>query len=145
MASNVSSYSLVYVSNRHLVSEIFLDVNPKSFLPFFTLFILIENKQKIKSFVNILFRGQYDMWKAECQKLVPVIGSGKFITTPLINDDDGQPTDPSLVRAPTSDKILQWMKLLHQIGMYMLFRKYWILLHYVWFWFFRQILLFGLH
>jgi len=68
-------------------------------------------------FVNLLHRGQYDMWKAECQKMVPVIGTGKFITTPLV-DDEGHPTDPSLVTVQTSDKkVLQWMQLLHQIGM----------------------------
>ncbi|KAK7393380.1 hypothetical protein VNO78_21933 [Psophocarpus tetragonolobus] len=62
-------------------------------------------------------RGQYDMWKAECQKMVPIIGSGKFVTTPLI-DDEGHPIDPSLVGVRTSDKkILQWMQLLHQIGL----------------------------
>ncbi|KAL2323413.1 hypothetical protein Fmac_027792 [Flemingia macrophylla] len=62
-------------------------------------------------------RGQYDMWKAECQRMVPVIGTGKFITTPLLNDD-GEPTDPSLVGIHTSDKkVLQWMQLLHQIGL----------------------------
>ncbi|XP_027365914.1 TBC1 domain family member 15 isoform X4 [Abrus precatorius] len=63
-------------------------------------------------------RGQYDMWKAECQKIVPVIGSGKFITTPLIGDDGQPTTDPSLVAVQTSDKkVLQWMQLLHQIGL----------------------------
>jgi len=57
------------------------------------------------------------MWKAECQRMVPVIGSGKFITTPLI-DDDGQIIDPSLVTVQTLDKkVLQWLQLLHQIGM----------------------------
>lgn len=62
-------------------------------------------------------RGQYDMWKAECQKMVPIIGTGKFHTTPLVTDD-GQPTDPSLVGVPTSDKkVFQWMQLLHQIGL----------------------------
>ena len=56
--------------------------------------------------------------------MVPVIGSGKFITTPLI-DDEGQPIDPSLVGVQTSDKkVVQWMQLLHQIGMYMLLHKY---------------------
>lgn len=64
------------------------------------------------------------MWKAECQKMVPIIGTGKFHTTPLVTDD-GQPTDPSLVGVPTSDKkVFQWMQLLHQIGMYILLHKY---------------------
>ncbi|XP_048233006.1 rab GTPase-activating protein 22 isoform X2 [Ricinus communis] len=35
-------------------------------------------------------REQYCRWKADCQNMVPVIGSGKFITTPIITDD-GQP------------------------------------------------------
>ncbi|KEH42494.1 putative Rab-GTPase-TBC domain-containing protein [Medicago truncatula] len=62
-------------------------------------------------------RGQYDMWKAECQKIVPVLGSGKFVTTPLVGDD-GQPIDPSLVKIKTSDKkVVQWLQLLHQIGL----------------------------
>ncbi|KAI4301073.1 hypothetical protein L6164_034389 [Bauhinia variegata] len=59
-------------------------------------------------------RKQYDKWKAECQRMVPVIGSGKFITTPLIGED-GLPVDK---RVPTSDKrMLQWMQILHQIGL----------------------------
>ncbi|KAK2401493.1 hypothetical protein P8452_08192 [Trifolium repens] len=62
-------------------------------------------------------RGQYDMWKAECQKMVPALGSGKFLTTPLIGED-GQPTDPSMVNITTSDKkVVQWVQLLHQIGL----------------------------
>jgi len=63
------------------------------------------------------------MWKAECQKIVPVLGTGKFITTPLIGDD-GQPIDPSLVSIKTSDKkVVQWLQLLHQIGKYMMLHK----------------------
>lgn len=77
----------------------------------------------MKSFCK-LFRGQYDMWKAECQKIVPVLGSGKFVTTPLLNED-GQPTDPSLVTVRNPDKkVVQWLQLLHQIGKYMLLHKY---------------------
>jgi hypothetical protein len=71
-----------------------------------------------------LSRGQYDMWKAECQKMVPALGSGKFLTTPLIGED-GQPTDPSMVNITTSDKkVVQWVQLLHQIGKYILLHKY---------------------
>ncbi|KAL1329905.1 hypothetical protein HN51_047090 [Arachis hypogaea] len=62
-------------------------------------------------------RGQYDMWKAECQRMVPMIGSGKFITTPLI-DEDGYPIDKSLIGVqPSNKKVLQWMQVLHQIGL----------------------------
>ncbi|KAH0634958.1 hypothetical protein KY289_037984 [Solanum tuberosum] len=35
-------------------------------------------------------REQYAAWKSECQKIVPVIGSGKFITSAIVSDD-GQP------------------------------------------------------
>lgn len=68
------------------------------------------------------------MWKAECQKIAPVLGSGKFVTTPLLNED-GQPTDPSLVTVTNPDKkVVQWLQLLHQIGKHMLLHKYWFLL-----------------
>ncbi|XP_016182997.1 TBC1 domain family member 17 [Arachis ipaensis] len=57
------------------------------------------------------------MWKAECQRMVPMIGSGKFITTPLI-DEDGYPIDKSLIGVqPSNKKVLQWMQVLHQIGL----------------------------
>lgn len=84
------------------------------------------------------------MWKAECQKMVSVIGSGKFVTTPLIGDD-GEPTDPSVVGAkPSDNKVLQWMQLLHQIGMYMLLHKYWTFFILGWILVFRLFLLLGL-
>lgn len=74
-------------------------------------------------------REQYDDFKARCQKMVPVIGSGKFITTPIVTDD-GQPIedadgaigggglnqenddDPALQK-----KVIQWMQVLPQIGL----------------------------
>ncbi|GMH30897.1 hypothetical protein Nepgr_032740 [Nepenthes gracilis] len=76
-------------------------------------------------------RQQYDEWKAACHKMVPVIGSGKFITTPIITDD-GQPIQDSLTDASTQDnwaqggnvnessldkKVIQWKLLLPQIGL----------------------------
>ncbi|XP_051141712.1 rab GTPase-activating protein 22-like [Andrographis paniculata] len=39
-------------------------------------------------------REQYAAWKAVCQKMVPAIGSGKLITTPL-NSEDGEPAQDS--------------------------------------------------
>lgn len=66
--------------------------------------------------------------KAECQRMVPVIGSGKFIMTPIITDD-GQPIeDPNgyfgengvvltSSSAGSDKKVIQWMLSLHQIGM----------------------------
>uniref|UniRef100_A0A2P2M8Y7 Uncharacterized protein n=1 Tax=Rhizophora mucronata TaxID=61149 RepID=A0A2P2M8Y7_RHIMU len=58
--------------------------------------------------------------------MVPVVGSGKFITTPIITND-GQPIIGSSmsschegqVSSSFSDKkVIQWMLNLHQIGMY---------------------------
>lgn len=76
-------------------------------------------------------REQYAAWKSECQKIVPVIGSGKFITTPIISDDGGpieessNPSFPSDVmrEVPINDgdtdkKLIQWKLVLHQIGWY---------------------------
>ncbi|XP_059302677.1 rab GTPase-activating protein 22-like [Lycium ferocissimum] len=37
-------------------------------------------------------REQYAAWKSECQKIVPVIGSGKFITTAIVTDN-GEPIE----------------------------------------------------
>ncbi|XP_021630025.1 rab GTPase-activating protein 22 isoform X2 [Manihot esculenta] len=70
-------------------------------------------------------RDQYTIWKAECTNLVPVIGSGKFVTTSIITED-GQPIiDPSTSNAQewhvnnavSDKKAIQWMLVLHQIGL----------------------------
>ncbi|KAJ6306468.1 hypothetical protein OIU76_001446 [Salix suchowensis] len=62
-------------------------------------------------------REQYIRWKAECQHMVPVIGSGKLITTPIITDD-GQTVIDSSINSTFSDKrSIQWMRALHQIGL----------------------------
>ncbi|KAI9122017.1 hypothetical protein K1719_006706 [Acacia pycnantha] len=62
-------------------------------------------------------RQQYNVWKSECQTMVPIIGTEKFITSPLIDDED-LPIDQSLIGVPISDKkTLRWMQTLHQIGL----------------------------
>ncbi|KAK6259936.1 hypothetical protein SCA6_014410 [Theobroma cacao] len=64
-------------------------------------------------------RERYGMWKTECQNMVPVIGSGKFITTPIITDD-GQPIEDGgwhVTSAVADKKVAQWMLSLHQIGL----------------------------
>ncbi|KAI9119174.1 hypothetical protein K1719_009849 [Acacia pycnantha] len=62
-------------------------------------------------------RQQFNTLKDECQRMVPLIGTGKFITTPLIGGD-GQPIDNSLIGVPLSDKkVLEWVQTLHQIGL----------------------------
>ncbi|KAK2984603.1 hypothetical protein RJ640_029109 [Escallonia rubra] len=75
-------------------------------------------------------REQYAAWKGECQKMVPVIGSGKLILSPIVTDD-GQPiressinSDSQLCEGTTSKndvvvdkKVIQWKLVLHQIGL----------------------------
>lgn len=73
-------------------------------------------------------REQYYSWKEECQKMVPLVGSGKFVTTTIVAED-GQPLEESsaenqewLVKTAVTDKrVLQWMLVLSQIGMVVLF------------------------
>ncbi|MCH80158.1 TBC1 domain family member 15-like, partial [Trifolium medium] len=87
-------------------------------------------------------RAQYAEWKEECRQLFPLVGSGRFITAPVITDD-GRPIQDPLVllennpengvivppqdigaasinnNAPkvTDKKVIQWMLTLHQIGL----------------------------
>ncbi|TYI00692.1 hypothetical protein ES332_A11G150900v1 [Gossypium tomentosum] len=64
-------------------------------------------------------RERYSMWKTECRNMVSVIGSGNFITTPIITDD-GQPIEVEGCRvtsAVSDKKVAQWMLILHQIGL----------------------------
>ncbi|KAF3436126.1 hypothetical protein FNV43_RR23218 [Rhamnella rubrinervis] len=73
-------------------------------------------------------REQYVTWKAECQKMVPVIGTGKFITSPIITDDGqqiedttkGSKRDNGVMSTSSQDsekKVIQWKLFLHQIGL----------------------------
>ncbi|KVI03875.1 Rab-GTPase-TBC domain-containing protein [Cynara cardunculus var. scolymus] len=64
---------------------------------------------------------QYASWKGQCKKIAPVVGSGKFVTTPIVNED-GTPVEDSGVVMPESDadsdkKVSQWLLSLHQIGL----------------------------
>ncbi|XP_038689998.1 TBC1 domain family member 17-like isoform X2 [Tripterygium wilfordii] len=91
-------------------------------------------------------REQYATWKEECRELFPIVGSGKFITAPIISEH-GQPIQDPLVLQQTNlgrgpltpqetanassvdmikeltshgtldKKVIQWMLTLHQIGM----------------------------
>ncbi|KAH9785285.1 Rab-GAP TBC domain-containing protein [Citrus sinensis] len=71
-------------------------------------------------------RQQYAAWKTECQNIVPIIGSGKFITAAIVTDDGQSLQDSNRdsldqgwhVDGTISDKkVLQWMLGLHQIGL----------------------------
>ncbi|KAJ1441891.1 Rab-GTPase-TBC domain [Sesbania bispinosa] len=91
-------------------------------------------------------RLQYAAWKEECRELFPLVGSGRFITAPVITEN-GQPIQDPLVLlennpdggaiAPPQDStnallsaaaannvemvtdkaVIQWMLTLHQIGL----------------------------
>ncbi|KAG8479356.1 hypothetical protein CXB51_029134 [Gossypium anomalum] len=76
-------------------------------------------------------REQYQKWKNDCREIFPVVGSGQFITAPVITED-GQPIQDPLVlleannagkllelinRGPLDKKIIDWLLLLHQIGL----------------------------
>nr|XP_009757947.1 PREDICTED: TBC1 domain family member 15-like isoform X1 [Nicotiana sylvestris] len=75
-------------------------------------------------------REQYAAWKSECQKIVPVIGSGKFTTNAIVTDD-GQPTEHSNTSSDAQNtnsalpvdngvcdkKVIQWKLNLSQIGL----------------------------
>ncbi|CAN7090444.1 unnamed protein product [Brassica rapa subsp. narinosa] len=71
-----------------------------------------------------LRREQYGSWKEECKNMVPVVGSGKYITMAVVSEN-GQPIEDSSVEnqgwivktAVTDDRTLQWMLSLHQIGL----------------------------
>lgn len=94
---------------------------------------------------------QYARWKEECRQMFPVVGSGRFITAPVVTED-GQPiqdplvlleTNPGMGQAlPPQDnsgadikattngldtmkdkKVIQWMLTLHQIGWWYLLIK----------------------
>ncbi|XP_010443055.1 PREDICTED: TBC1 domain family member 15-like [Camelina sativa] len=80
-------------------------------------------------------RLQYASWKEECKQMFPVIGSGGFITAPVITNK-GEPINDPLVlqetnlgangadffkelasRGPLDKKVIQWLLTLHQIGL----------------------------
>ncbi|KAI3668006.1 hypothetical protein L6452_43077 [Arctium lappa] len=66
-------------------------------------------------------REQYASWKEQCKKIAPIVGSGKFVTTPLVNED-GTPVEDSGVVLSKSDadsdkKAIRWLLSLHQIGL----------------------------
>ncbi|KRH27086.1 hypothetical protein GLYMA_12G213300v4 [Glycine max] len=95
--------------------------------------------------LDLRSRMQYATWKEECHQLFPLVGSGRFVTAPVITED-GQPIQDPLVLKETSqakglavhpqynnspssmdaannlakvtDKtVVQWMLTLHQIGL----------------------------
>ncbi|XP_061358240.1 rab GTPase-activating protein 22-like isoform X2 [Gastrolobium bilobum] len=80
---------------------------------------------------------QYATWKEECRQLFPLVGSGRFITSPVISED-GQPIQDPLIMPETNPakglvvnsldaannlekvtdkRVVQWMLTLHQIGL----------------------------
>lgn len=88
-------------------------------------------------------RVQYARWKEECRQLFPLVGSGRFITAPVVSEEGQRIQDPLVLsetnvengisdqnamvgsRTNTSSelgvvkdkKVIQWMLTLHQIGL----------------------------
>ncbi|KAH7844929.1 hypothetical protein Vadar_033333 [Vaccinium darrowii] len=86
-------------------------------------------------------RAQYAVLKEECRQLFPIVGSGRFITAPVITDDGVPIQDPIVLleanpqKGPVSlpqengtshssalakeedKKVIQWKLTLHQIGL----------------------------
>ncbi|GLT72104.1 hypothetical protein SLA2020_440640 [Shorea laevis] len=96
-----------------------------------------EEREKIRQRGRV----QYARWKDECREIFPVVGSGKFITAPIITEN-GQPIQDPLVHLETNSgtnaenipsssevvkklasrglldkKVIQWLLQLHQIGL----------------------------
>lgn len=99
------------------------------------------------TFYDYVIRLQYATWKEECCQLFPLVGSGRFITSPVITEDGEPIQDPmilpqtnpekGLAALPqdnnnnmsssidsannlenmTDKKVIQWMLTLHQIGL----------------------------
>lgn len=46
--------------------------------------------------ISCIYRTQYAEWKEECRQLFPLVGSGRFITAPVVTED-GQPIQDPLV------------------------------------------------
>lgn len=97
-------------------------------------------------FACFTFRVEYARWKEDCRQMFPVVGSGRFITAPVITDDgqpiqdpivlmqmnpdkgqalssqdngraNGNAMNPASALEPVKDKnIIQWLLTLHQIG-----------------------------
>ncbi|KAK7262640.1 hypothetical protein RJT34_30215 [Clitoria ternatea] len=88
-------------------------------------------------------REQYATWKEECRQLFPLVGSGRFITAPVITEDGTPIQDPLVLlennpdngvivpeeatsgvseaaknlERVTDKNVIQWMLTLHQIGL----------------------------
>ncbi|CAN1318525.1 TBC1 domain family member 15 [Linum perenne] len=66
-------------------------------------------------------RVEYARWKEECRDIFPIVGSGKFITAPVLTES-GHPIQQPLYLLQKGNnaadkKVVQWMLNLHQIGL----------------------------
>ncbi|XP_047336452.1 rab GTPase-activating protein 22-like [Impatiens glandulifera] len=75
-------------------------------------------------------RARYTVLKAECRNLFPMIGSGKYVTAPILLENGEPSQDPIVLEQlklengepitmvkETDKKILEWKLTLHQIGL----------------------------
>lgn len=90
----------------------------------------------------MFFRIQYARWKDECHHMFPVVGSGRYVTAPIITEEGNPILDPLVLQQTKTDvgavaasssngsvakssastvrifdkKEIQWKLTLHQIG-----------------------------
>ncbi|KAB5521647.1 hypothetical protein DKX38_025966 [Salix brachista] len=83
-------YSVVLTLRVHLMNE--MRFGSTEVMP-------IEDMKTL--FLCCTFRLQYARWKEECRQIFPVVGSGRFITAPVITED-GQPIQEPLVILETN-------------------------------------------
>ncbi|VFQ95204.1 unnamed protein product [Cuscuta campestris] len=69
-------------------------------------------------------RAQYSVLKEECHQIFSLIGSGKFVTAPIITETGDPILDPLVLHQTgnnmlkeTDQRIIQWKLTLHQIGL----------------------------
>lgn len=50
-----------------------------------------------------VFRAKYAIMKEECRQMFPLIGSGRFITAPIVTEDGEPITDPIVLQEANLD------------------------------------------
>ncbi|KAH1074484.1 hypothetical protein J1N35_026812 [Gossypium stocksii] len=108
-----------FFEDGHLDIEKVLRTNPTRSMPFFEFYLYLVDHCDSTFRVNHP-REMYAIWKTKCKNMVLVIGSGKYITRPIIIDDgqsiEGE--DCRVTSAVSDKKVVHWMLFPHQIGMY---------------------------
>jgi len=68
-------------------------------------------------FIAYIFRAQYNVLKEECHQIFSLIGSGKFVTAPIISEEGDPILDP-IVLQQTGDGKADYIKLFNFFWIY---------------------------